>query len=669
MKLYDKYENVYYSITNSKRTTKKVYKCDYILAFDSETYRGSCRLLCRNSKTNNYIYKPSFYQCLQFLWYKANIPNGYRFFYNLDFDITAILKKFDNIKKVFWLKDGIEVKYKEFSMKWLKGKYFMLKKGKRSIFFTDLWNFFKAGLDKSVVEYLKVEGKDDIDAEKLNNSLWYWNKNLENIINYCIKDCYLTKQLAQFLIDNILKAKVQLPKLLVSNGSLAKADFRYHCKIQNLKQQPQKIIQISYDCYFGGKFELQKRGTFKKLILADIVSQYPSFMKDLPNLNKGVWQTIDYLPENQCLGYFKVDLDIPKDIEFSTVPFKLKNSTILTCCGIIKNRWLTWYDLDLMRDYITKIHEAYQFVKLFNDDMINDDNVDFYYPYRRRILHHFKMKSYHKHESGIKILAEIHKLTINAEYGTNIERHCTIDKKGNKFYSVGILFNPIYASQITAFGRWSVLKPFPRIEWKYIDGIHTDSILMERDLTKYLDIGNQLGQWSIEAKGKGLILNTGMYQVDSLIKTRGVGKKHIGKPCLNQNVLYDYNNCKFHEKCKYDKQCEKKELKNDWFDFCKCYLKEKRKEIRYSHMRKLSEGLVRDKSLVRVNTMTSETKSIDINADMKRCWNSKFLNFKDFLSRKISSRLYYVRMNDSETDITENNLYHNPLNNDIEAYL
>jgi hypothetical protein len=635
MRVYDKYKNVFYPIKNKTRYLTKVHKCDYIIALDSETYKGKCKLLCDSN--DRYILNPTFLECLDFLYYKAYVPNGYRFFYNIDFDITAILKLWNNINKIKDLKEGLQVSYHDYKMVWFKGKFFKLtKNNKYSVNFTDLWNFFKIGLGKASKQYLKDIEKDKIDGNKLNTSIQYWNNNLYDIIVYCLKDCIITKSLARTLISALEKAEISLPKMLVSSGSLAKQDFRINCRMNNLRNVPKNIIQIAYDCYYGGKFEVQKRGFFKQLYLYDINSQYPDFIKELYDLSYGIWQKIFHLPIKESFGYFKVDLDIPDNIELSTIPLKLKNSIILTVCGIIKNRWYTWFDLDLMRDYITKFHLGYIFKPVLKESEITPDKLKYVKPFKERIMYHYGKKSEYKNKN--EMLYNCHKITMNAVYGSFIERHSKLDKDGNIKYSVGILFNPIYASQICAFGRWSVIQEIPKNKWKYIVGIHTDSIMTEINLDKYLTIDNRIGNWNLENSGKALIINTGMYQINDLVKTRGIPNDYIKK--VNK----------------------KGKLVKDWFSYCKTNKNVSKTQFEQYHMRKISEALIRDKDLINANTMTVIKKSININSDSKRHWKSDFLDFQDLSTRKINSYLWYVDIENYELfkDIDFSYIYQNP---------
>ena len=600
--------------TNRNLMIKKNYDCKEVLGFDTETYQGTCKLICRNDIKNSrkkiYILNPTFDDCIEFLTYHINKSNVYRFFFNIDFDITSILKLYNRNDKLLFMEKiskGINVEYvnekHSYNFKWIRNRMFSIKvKGrkKRAIVFSDIYTFYNLSLGKAGLKYLNI-GKNKIDGNKLNTDLKYWNKNLEKIIKYCIKDCNLTKDLGKLLIDKINELGLGLSKLLISPASLSKHNFRYNNYISSLKHTPIKITQIAYNSYFGGRFEVLKRGYFHKLYLYDIVSQYPKFIKELPNMSSGYWKmfkNLKELPKEECIGYFKVLVKIPMKEILPTLPIKKKNLVVFSN-GTFLN-WFTWYDLDLMRNYIIEIKKAYIFQDVYNNK-----------PFFDKIQELFDKKNgidKKKDELGYNIT----KLSMNGLYGCFIEKHenwyYNEDKK--EFYrrfKSGILFNPIYASQITAFGRWSVIKDIPNNKKEHIIAIHTDSIITDIDCSKYLNIGKILGNWNLENKGKGVIIGTGIYQIGKKVKTRGIPFK----------------------------------LVKNWFKLIK---KNKNKEsiiFVIKHFKKIREALVQDKSIINTNRMFDIEKKLSCNCDLKRNWYDEFSNFNDLINRNITSLPYF----------------------------
>ncbi len=600
-------------IKNRRLSIKKEYKCEKILAFDTETYKGKCKLLTCSGK--KFLLNPTFLECIKFLFYLADNNKTYRFFYNLDFDITSILKLWKPIKsevrkkwilkKIEWLKNGIEIRYKSYILKWIKGRMFTIKhiSRRKTVVFTDIFSFFKIGLNKSSEKYLKDVKINDIDGNKLNTSLSYWKKRKKDIIDYCIQDSILTKRLGNLLIKSIEKVGLPLPKYLVSSASLSKQYFRLDGFIPKISHIPEKILQISFDCYFGGRFEMFKRGKFDKLFLYDKVSQYPDFIRDLLSLRDGLWKKTSILPKKQCLGFFKAKVNIPREYKIPTIPIKHKGVNKFPN-GIIE-KWLTWYDLDLIRDYIVNISEGYVFTE---SALCKTNPKNNHRPFIEKMDYLFRKKQKLKNGNS-ELEYNIVKLCMNAIYGCFIEIHKNYDVFDNFELNSGILFNPVYASLITAFGRWSVIKDIPRENYYNIIAIHTDSLISDIPLEKFLDIGIELGKWNKESKenDNGIILNTGMYQIGNIVKTRGIPLKFI----------------------------------KDWFKFCKKNKNVDIKEFKIKHMRKLSEGIIRDKSLKNVNTIVDDKRSVNCNSDTKRDWISDFKNFNDVLTKNIDSYPYY----------------------------
>ena len=593
-------------IKNRRQFIKRIYKCEKILAFDVETYKGICKLICCSG--SKYKLNPSFLDCIKFLFYLANNCNVYRFFYNIDFDFSAILKLWkSNIKvlqnrilrKIGYLKNGIEVKYKNYTLKWIKGRMLVIKHNirRKSVIFTDIFNFLPLGLNKEAKKYLNDIKIVNIDGSMLNTSLDYWNKREKDIIKYCIQDCILTKNLGKLLIDTIEKNELPLPKYLVSSASLSKQFFRLNCFIPSICHIPHKILQIAYDSYYGGRFEIFKRGFFENLFHYDINSEYPHFIKDLPNLRDGLWKKTLILPNNPCIAYFLAEVNIPMDYKIPTIPIHHKGINKFPCGNIKK--WLTWYDLDLIREYIVNIYEGYIFIPTHRN----------YKPFYNQINELFIKKQKLK---GIRQLDyNIVKLCMNAFYGCFIESHKDYDINGNYELSGGILFNSVYASQITAFGRWSVIKDIPKENYDNIIAIHTDSITSNISFDKFLTLNLDIGNWNKETEGKGIILNTGMYQIGYTNKTRGIPKKFI----IN------------------------------WLRFCLKNKIYKKKKFNIPHMRKLSEGLIRDKSLVNVNTIVNDIRTVNCNSDTKRDWISNFKSFQEVITTNIDSYPYYCYEN------------------------
>lgn len=602
-------------IKNNRRFLKRSIEMNDCISYDSETYKGFCKLLA--SSKGKYILNPTFKECLDFLYSNCRYKQTYHFFFNIDFDISAIIKlaraDFSSLKEFnIFLKKllaGNQVIFQDYKITWIKEKLFVLKKNKKNIYFTDINNFLHMKLDKAIKEYVdNTLSKDKISGKLLNESLDYWNQNLDDIIKYCIKDCILTNKLGKVLIDNIEKAGIELPRFLISSASLSKQHFRLHCKIPSIHYIPKCVLQASYDSYAGGRFEIFKRGYFKNAYLYDIVSEYPTKIRDLPSLKYGYWNRVNSVNKKEVIGFYKARIFIPPEVEISPMVFT-KNDVNLWITGY-QEAWFTWYDLDLMRKDIIEIVIGYEYIS----------NHYEYYPFREVIDDlAFKKEKYKAENNKIMILPV--KLTMNAFYGTTLEKHEKILKNGKKIIEGGVLFNPVYASIITSYGRWRLMKDIKPINYKHILAFHTDSVISKIKL-KELEIGTSLGKWSLEASGKCLIINTGMYQISN-------------KKCKSRGIPHKF-------------------IKN-WFKFASQNKDIAIKEFKKEKMIKIREALKQDKHLARLNLMDNVKRSVDINSDKKRTWNGKFENFKELSCKTIDSLPHFNLVKDSyETILIKN---------------
>jgi hypothetical protein len=123
----------------------------------------------------------------------------------------------------------------------------------------------------------------------------------------------------------------------------------------------------------------------------------------------------------------------------------------------------------------------------------------------------------------------------------------------------------------------------------------------------------------LEGKGKGILLNTGMYQVGKIVKHRGIPLKYI----------------------------------KNWLRFCLKYGNLDKKTFKIKHMKKARESIIQDKSIALLNTMVDIERSVHVNSDTKRAWNDKFENFMDVSTRIIDSFPLYMHNRNIEPPLID----------------
>ncbi len=567
-------------ITDNRRFLRSVIEREAFLCFDTETYKGTCKLLA--DSTGRKILNPNFDEAIKFLWYKPN-KSLYRAFYNLDFDISAILKLYDDIDMIDKLIHGEVVSYKGFLFTYIRPKMFKISKGHSSLFFTDLFNMYLMSLNKASETFLDDKKLDVINAKRLNRSSKYWRENEADIIKYCIKDAELTANLGNLLIKEIKGVGLQLPRYMTSSASLSKQYFRYNCYIPSLQKIPIRILDIAFQTYYGGRFEILKRGYFDDLYYYDINSAYPETISELPSLKYGNWKNSYEINPKECIGFYKVILHIPESY-ISPFVIRPKKYVVMFPSGHF-GAWITWYEADLLRDCIVKVVKGYEYVPGSKE----------YFPFKKAILNLYRQKQKYKDKNDTWY--HIVKITMNALYGCFVEKH----KRFDELTYSGVLFNPIWASIITAKTRWKLLNDVKKSDWKHIVAFHTDSILSTKPLELKCD--EKIGNWKLEKHDSGVILMTGIYQIGDITKRRGFKAEKI-----------------------------------DWIK-----LLENNKDLDYIpmpqlHVNKIAEILKRFHNLKEVNKFIRFWKELRLNSDQKRNWSRNFENCNDVLNSKIDSK-------------------------------
>lgn len=596
--------------------------------YDSETYQGKCKLLCDSQ--GNYVLNPSFYECLELMMLDEN-DESHRIFWNMDFDISAILKLYEQKNdKIERLLEGYTETFKNFEILYLRPKFLVIKKGKNRKVFTDMYYMYRLSLPKASKEYLNDKKFDKVDSKQLNDNLKYWNDNTDDIIKYCVQDCVLTRDLGNFLLLNVKKANLPIPKYLSSHASFSKEYFMRECKIASIKWIPENILDIACQTYFGGRFEILKRGYITYLIAYDINSAYPDTIAKLPSLKYGKWIKIYEGNKKEIIGFYKVKVLIP---ETRLSPFIMRFKGICMFPSGVFETWITWYEFDLLREYILEFEYGYEYIPSKRE----------YYPFAQVIKNLYDMKSFYKYgskhwkngfiyrlyglfenqkEQKNDVLSWIYKIFMNAIYGCFIERNTDVEKDE---IVAGKLFNPVYATIITARTRWKLLKDVKPKNWKYLAGFHTDSVFSEKKLRE-LKKNRKLGNWSKEKEGKSILLMTGVYQIDKYSRNRGFSTKKDDKIKDNEQ----------------DKSI-------DWFEILKENADKDKIKFKRLKVMKSAESLKRFGNLDKVNLFTEYKKKLSINSDKKRDWNRDFKDCNDVLNGSIDSlapKLKFIRNDD-----------------------
>jgi hypothetical protein len=400
-------------------------------------------------------------------------------------------------------------KNKNIKVRWIPDKHIIvsgyLNGISREAVFFDVANFYvekPRDLDSLHKKYCGT-GKADFglsnnecDVKKSTKELGY------SILKHrCELDARFARDLMEILFC-VASEKDNIPRYWDSPASLSQTAL--------IKSVPERYLKPFKDCslhrkaleyatrsYKGGLFCNYVKGRFDNQIQVDLVSAYPTEMKGLADLVNGEWREVDEVNDEATFGFYRVMRQF--DGQFS--PFHINHPHF--------KQIIYPESHGLVEDYITKIEYDY-FTKL-GYQIVVLDGVEFHhlskpqYPFVDVVDSWFyeKKKADLEKNPALKMFA---KLVLNSLYG----------KMAQSKHGLGILFNPIYASYITAGVRIRIARdicPF----FKQISEIATDSVTGELKPNAVFTESKELGGLEVKFRNKTLvIMNTGFNAVEEI---------------------------------------------------------------------------------------------------------------------------------------------------------
>ena len=580
-----------------RKTIQKRYNTHYGL--DTETLHGKLHLITYSGENKTgYLYNPidnkesDIKNILQFLTEKK-FRNSLNWFYNLDYDIRAILRHIPEIN-ISELYHNKQTKIDDYTLTFLPKKFFTIRKNKQTYNFYDISQFFPGSLDNASEIYLDNKKLSTINTITLGSSIKYWKDNLSEIIKYCIHDSFLTGQLGKLFYNNLWNTLQFNPQKPFSAGSISQEFFINNAKfIPTTYNIPSHILEIHQNNYRGGRIEILKRGFFDNLQSYDIKSAYPSEMINLYDYSAGNWIKSSNFDEKYH-GIYKVNFNWFHD-NIGFMAFNSDNKTIYpnteNCIS-----WMNERELCILNN--NPKYTDYEVLEGYTFHPYNET-----FPYRDLIL-----KLFHLKESASNPNERmIYKLYINSIYGKTAQ---AIYDKETKKYNTGKLYNPIYSNRITTNTRASLLIEALKIPTK-IAGFSTDSI---QTTGAKIRTGKKLGDFTYEYSAlESVILMSGIRYTDKRQKMRGFSKKdESGNELILRDILKEHPN--------------------------KTHI-----PIRISKPITIFQGLNYKKySVIDINNFQPEERILNINGDNRRIWFEDFTNAADIYTKMINSTPIFI---------------------------
>ncbi|MEO9308074.1 MAG: DNA polymerase [Nitrososphaera sp.] len=477
-----------------------------IHGIDTETWNGNMFLLADSD--GRYLDDITPENVFKFLFHKK-YQNSWNFFYNLGYDAEVILKLLGkNLEKQYLKKRRLRFEFDKFKIWYIPDKCLAIRKGHHSVIFYDIAQFY--GRTKLTDAYEKNIGKRldptylEMKQKRKQFSPRFYRDNKNKIRKYCIQDCILTKELSIKWASLFRKAFGFYPARWLSGGYLGeKVLINNNVSIPFFNFVPQGIQELAYRSYYGGRFEILKRGFIGDAYLYDINSAYPHAFSLIPDLTRGKWVRSGKIHPKAKIGFFKIIANIPDVTHIPPFPFRKKNMIIFP-----SGKFETYVTLQELlaceNSKYYKILDSYQFIP----------SKKTRYPYKKFIEKLYNKRLALKRKGDPLELP--FKMILNSIYGKTGE---TVNK-----IVIGNIFNPVIFATITGYVRaqlYTFVKKH-KIE-KNVVSFATDSIAIKDKIR--LPKSNKLGEMKLEKEGNDVYyLQNGYYRFNDTWKSRGFGK-------------------------------------------------------------------------------------------------------------------------------------------------
>lgn len=474
--------------------------------YDGETIKGKMILL---GNDKDFIYKKSGLSSLDCLKFLVKPNKKKRIFFNLHYDIQFIVKDFKDLD-ILDLMNSKEVSYKGFTLQYYQNKMLIIKKNFSIIKYYDIVSFFNTSL-LNIIKLLNIKltniEQHILEKGKDLRAKSFRGMTKDEMILYNRTECIVTNRIAQ-KIQNLMLNSIYIKKdgkednLNVKNfyGSSAIAGKLLKVyEIDKLKKFPQ-YQEIFQSAYYGGRFEVLKLGTFKKVYKYDINSAYPSVMKDLKVIRKFVYKKHKNLKHTLIIDegiyriYFK--LLYPRDF---ICPFPLRHNTgRLFFTGEVSGYY---FGCEIKAFLKTKIHPD-NYILIITESLtpVFYNRKIFDNPKGNLITELYSLRQKYKKANDIKHY--IYKISLNSMYGKLAQ---TVGK--SEFQ------NLYFAGYITAKTRAKIYEKSFSANYNNIIGYATDSIISMKPLK--VSISDKLGEWSMDKCKKAEVIMSGFYRLET----------------------------------------------------------------------------------------------------------------------------------------------------------
>jgi hypothetical protein len=555
-----------------------------IVAIDTETHDGNIFLIADSDGHVLDYPNVNIDNVLKFLF---KHEGKWIFFYNLRFDATCILKLLPerNLKSCK-LGNGMEFGYNGYKFRYIEKKLLSISHGNHTVSCFDIAQFYdNKRLHMAYVDPIrKLVDNDYLEMKNSRSTftLRYYRRHKKRVRKYCIRDCIITKELAEEWVDTFEKATGFCPARWISSGYLAEKVLVFNnIPVPCFHEMPYQVQRLAWKSFYGGRFELIKRGYIGKCYIYDLNSAYPYALTKIPDLINGKWRSQKTIHPKAAIGFFHIRAYVNPNVGILIAPFPFRTKTGMIVYPV--GDFETFVTLDELKSVEGDSRVKYEI--LDSQQFIPNANCTF--PFKKFIEEQYGLRLELREvgDSREKAL----KVILNSMYGKMAQR------VNNR---IGNLFSPAIAAAITGHAR-AQLYTFCRDNGLESDivAFATDSVACNRKI-EGLD-SKALGEMKLDKEGDdGIFVSNGYYKLGGKWKQRGVG--------------YDRS-----------KKLEIEHLDTRVGEDGKLYIAVK--TTKTTHIR----SAIKYNKLGQMGKIEKYDKHIDLNSDKKRIWLTDLKSLRD----------------------------------------
>ena len=451
-----------------------------VVGIDTEsTVDGYAFLICDSRGRSSWI--RSFDDVVEFF----NCPD-YAFCllvaYNLNFDASVLLK-WAGKELCTKLVDENRVSLSDCQVEYIPSKYLRFRFGKHFVRIFDVAQFFQGSLDFNAKQYLG-RAKKSLPTKTFTVK----DYGRKDVLAYCEWDAVLTQGLGEYVVNAFDKLDVGVSSL-ASPASVIEGYVLDQLLVRNqVHTVPRGALEFAVSAFNGAWFENFKAGTFPKTYRYDLVSAYPSVIRDLVDLSLGEWKNSKTRPKGALYGYVRAKISVSRSY-ISPIMFRNERGDVLHPHGDW-NTYVTMQELDWILGHGGKadVFEGWWFVPYTSA-----------YNYRKVVDKFFKVKRDAGADSMEKWSA---KIALTGMYGKFLQHR---DGVG------GRLYNPVYAAEITSRVRLMVADAC-MLNPDSVVAVMSDCVVATEPLS--LPLGRNIGEWERKGPSSSLWIGPVQYEAE-----------------------------------------------------------------------------------------------------------------------------------------------------------